>query len=1011
MRAVSSENDSHNIPLPLTSFVGREAELEGVRETVRRERLVTLTGVGGCGKTRLALEVARSLAEDVADGPADGYEVDFPDGIWLVELASLGDPSLVAREAAFVLGIGERPGRELERELAAALREKRCLILLDNCEHVVEACAELSERLLRRCPGLAVLATSREPLRAAGETVWPVPGLSVPDSPSLKATSSCESAQLFVQRAAAASPGFELTETNASAVAGVCRRLEGAPLAIELAASRVGSMTAAQISARLGDALGLLAYGPRTAPPRQSTLRAAIDWSRDLLSPAERVFFRNLSVFSGGFTLEAAEEVCAPEAGGGAGEDHGSALDLLSQLVNKSLVQVRQTGEAARYRLPEVIRQYASEELEKAGATEALRRRHAAFFLDFAEEAEPGLDGPDREFWLDLVEQDLDNFRVALSWAAESGEAELGLRLAGALAWFWLRRSRLVEGRDSLERALGVGAEPVLAAAKATHVSGALAWAQGDRAAARSRLGEAVARFRELDEDAWPSPGVSDAWLSSALSAYGLELLNHGEIGGALAAATESVAVGRRVGESSELARALVTLGLARTAAQDFEGARSPLEESATLCRRIGDVWLLSVPLGNLAVIELRAGDHGRAQSLAEESVRAMRGLGDKWLLANSLAYLAVMLAARGRVRRAAALFGASEAMREAVGQEEVYAHYRADYDWGVESAQRALGEEGFAAACAEGRAMDAEEAISYALEDGEPSGEPSVPLLRVFALGSNLVEVGGVAVEASNWKYAKVAELFFYLISHPPSTRGKIGLDLWPDASPSRLRNALHSAMYRLRKALGPPDRIRFTGGRYTFDHTLPYSFDVADLEEKINRARQRAEEDPETAAALLEQAAELYRGDFLEGFAGEEWTSSASRSCARATSRASYSSDDSSPKETKTPRPPEPTSEPSPATPTRMKPTPDSSGPTPASASGDAPSGTTRTSKTPSTETSARSPRPKPPPSSSTYAAAKPSSRGSFPSRAAFSRNGATSRVFPRSCTPHSNSHSAAR
>ena len=878
LHVVSSEPRAlDNLPHPLTSFIGREAELVDVRKTICKKSLVTLTGAGGSGKTRLALEVARSLAKDLAGDSKKPPSTRFPDGAWLVELASLTEPSFVARELASVLGVGERPGHELEQELAADLREKQCLILLDNCEHLVEACAELTERLLRRCPGLAVLATSREPLRAAGERVWPVRGLSVPNSSSLEAASRCESTQLFVERAAA-SAGFELTEENVPAVAEVCRSLEGAPLAIELAAARVGIMTATQISARLSEALRLLTFGPRTAPDRQSTLRAAIDWSYDLLSSAEQVFFRNLSVFNGGFTLEAAEEVCATEYGAGPGDgarkEYNPVMDLLSQLVDKSLVQTRRSGEAARYHLPEVIRQYASEKLEEAGETEVLRRRHAAFFRDFAEEAEPELsDGPNREFWLDLVEEDLGNFRSAASWAANSGEPELGLRLSGALAWFWMRRGWLVEGRVALERALKAGAESELVVAKAVHVSGALAWAQGDRDTARFRLGEAVVRFKKLDDDAWPSSEIADAWLCSALSAYSLELLNHGEAGEALEAATESVAVGRRYRENSGLARALTILGIVRLTAGDYEGAKPPLEESAALCRRLGDNWLLSVPLGNLAVMALGAGDYKRAQSLAEEGVRALRSLDDRWFLANSLAYLAIALAARGRAHRSAKLFGASEALREVVGQEEVYAHYRLAYDQGLEGVQKALGEKEFTAAWAEGREMGAEEAISYALEEDGHKEELSVPTLRVLALGRARVEVGGEEVEHSDWKYAKVAELFFYLISHPPSTREKIGLDLWPEASHSQLRNALHSAMYRLRKALGPPDRVRFTGGRYTFDHTLPFNFDVADFEEKTRKARQCAKEDPETAAALLEEAAALYRGDFLEGIAGEEW------------------------------------------------------------------------------------------------------------------------------------------
>ena len=876
LRVVSPEpRTNDDLPLALTSFVGREAELDEARGIVRRERLVTLIGVGGCGKTRLALEAARTLAEELTEGPAESSEVGFPDGVWLVELAPLRDPALVAREVAAVLGIGERPGSESLQDLAAALRDARCLILLDNCEHVVGACAVLAEGLLRQCPGLAVFATSREPLGAAGERVWPVPPLSVPDSSALETAARSESVRLFVERASAALPAFGLTEKNAPAVAEVCRRLDGIPLAIELAAARVRSMTAAQISVRLDDALGLLTSSPRTAPGRQSTLRATLDWSHDLLSPAEKVFFRNLSVFNGGFTLEAAEEVCATESLYRVGGESAPALDLLTQLVDKSLVRVQRTGEEARYRLLEVVRQYTSEKLEEAGEAEALRRRHAVFFRDFAVKGEHALSvGPSWEFWLELVDEDLDNLRAAMSWAAESGEANLGLRMSGALAWFWLRRGRLVEGRAVLERALEVGpAEDILVAA-AIHVSGGLAWAQGDRAAARSLLGEAVERLKELDVDAWSVPEHADPWISSALSAYGLELLSHGETGEALDAATEGVAVGRKVGESSELARALTILGIAYLTAGDFESAKPPLEESVALCRRLGDNWLLSAPLGSLAVVALRDGDHERAQSLAEESVRTMQGLNDKWFLGNSLSYLAVVLAAHGLARRAATLFGASEAMREAVGQKEVYAHYRADYDRGAESVRNALGEEEFAAAWAEGRVMDAEAAISFALEeDGAETGKQSVPTLRVHALGQARVEVGDRVVEASDWGYAKVAELFFYLISHPPATRERIGLDLWPEASSSRLRNALHSAMHRLRKALGEPNRVHYTDGRYTFDRISPHSYDAADFEEKNRRARRCAEEDPEAAVALLEEAAELYRGDFLEDLAGGEW------------------------------------------------------------------------------------------------------------------------------------------
>lgn len=851
----------NNLPKSLTSFVGREAEIEELRERVFTGGLLTLTGGGGSGKTRLALEVARAAS----DGFANEVSGRFRDGVWLVELDALVEESLVALEVASVLGVGERRSGDMVRDLPEILRGRRALILLDNCEHLAGACAMLCEALLKRCSRLAILATSREPLGVPGEWVHPVPPLLIPESPgTTESVAEVESVRLFAERASAVWPGFELTGESAGAVVEICTILDGIPLAIELAASRMNMMTPAEIAVRLDDALGFLTSGPRTAPHRQSTLRATVDWSYDLLPDAERAAFCALSVFSGGFTLEAAEKVCCVDGA-------ASVLDLIHSLVSKSLLQVQRTKEASRYRFQEVIRQYASEKLEKSGEAESLRGRHATYFRDFVEKVEPELDGPNRYLWLDLLDKELDNVRAALSWAAESGEGEVGLRICNVLPWYWLRRGRLVEGRALVERALEVGAKSRLDMVRAIHVSGVLTWMQGDREAAGSRLAEAVERFRELDGVASLAQGSFDAWPSSAFSVYSLELLARGEMGKAVDLAVEGVAIARRFEESTELAFSLGALGVARMAAGDFENAKEPLEESAALCRRLGDGWLLSFPLGNLAVMDFHAGDYEGAQSLIEESIRALRGLVDIWLLSNSLAYLAVILAARDRARLAVTIFGATEAMRDAVGQEEVYAHYRADYEWGVETAQNALGEEAFAAAWAKGRAMDAEEAISFALEEGDHP-EELTPALAVFTLGGFRVEVNGGALDASAWRYARVRELFVYLVCNAPVKREKIGLDLWPDANSRQLRDALGNAMYRIRKALnGALDPFSHKDGKYHFDRTVPYALDVEKFEEKSLRARK--EEDAGVRIQLLEEAAALYRGDFLEGESGGEW------------------------------------------------------------------------------------------------------------------------------------------
>src|SRR5918997_3914016 len=349
---------SNNLPLQLTSFVGREREIAEARDLLAEQRLLTLTGPGGCGKTRLALKAAAELAER------------FEDGVWLVELASLSDPALVPQTVAFALGMREQPGRLLTDTLSEYLELKKMLLVLDNCEHLVEACAQLAEALLRACPNLRILATSREALGITGETGWLVPSLSLPDPrylPPVDELPRYEAARLFIERAAAMLPTFELTDRNAAAVARLCRGLDGIPLAIELAAARVKVLSVEQIAERLHDRFRLLTLGSRTALPRHRTLRATIDWSHDLLSEEEKVLFRRLSVFVGGFALGAAEAVCV-------GEDleENEVLDLLSHLVDKSLVVMQERGGGMRYGLLETVRQYGREKLEESGEAEAV---------------------------------------------------------------------------------------------------------------------------------------------------------------------------------------------------------------------------------------------------------------------------------------------------------------------------------------------------------------------------------------------------------------------------------------------------------------------------------------------------------------------------------------------------------------------------------------------------------------------------------------------------------------
>ena len=413
----------HNLPTSLSSFVGRERELADVQARLAGARLLTLTGVGGCGKTRLALEVARAVLDRYADG------------VWLVELAELANAALVPQTVAAVFNLREMVGQPITTALATILRGRSLLLVIDNCEHLIDGCAQLVDALLCACPELRVLATSREALGITGEIGWRVPSLPVPDPQQLPPFSELQqnpAVRLFVERAAAVQPQFGLTERNAAAVAQVCQHLDGLPLALELAAARIEALTVDQLAARLDQRFRLLTGGNRTALPRQQTLHATLDWSYDLLSEPEPRLFNRLSVFAGGWTLEAAEAVCAGE-----GSEPEDVLDLLLRLVRKSLVIAEESGEgAARYRLLETLRQYAHERLMAAGETETVRRRHASYYLMLVDDGEPSMW---EQMWLRRWLTELDNLRATMRWLNESNAVEDAVRLGGRLWPMWVR--------------------------------------------------------------------------------------------------------------------------------------------------------------------------------------------------------------------------------------------------------------------------------------------------------------------------------------------------------------------------------------------------------------------------------------------------------------------------------------------------------------------------------------------------------------------------------------------
>jgi predicted ATPase/DNA-binding CsgD family transcriptional regulator len=706
-----------NLPAELTSFVGRRDELAEVRRLLTGSHLVTLTGIGGVGKTRLALRAAAGLARA------------FPDGVWLVQLDQLREEALVAQAVAGALGLQARAGYSPEAGLADYLTDRQLLLVLDNCEHLIDAAAKLTDQLLRTAPGLRVLATSRESLNIDAETVLPVVPLPAPDPRqplSVAQLGVFPAVSLFAERAAQVVAGFVVTDANMAAVAGICHRLEGVPLAIELAAAQTRVLSAEQIEARLGDRLGLLTRGSRTRPARQQTLRASIEWSHELCSPAERLLWARLSVFAGGFELDAAEGICA---------DHRLAaeqvLGLLAALADKSvLIAEHGHGGVARYRLPETLREFGQERLHECGESTVLRRRHRDWHEQLAARADTGWLSPQIAEWEARLFREHANVRAAQDFCQdEPGEAEAGLRIAIHVWPCYYRAAGYVsEGRYRLRQALARVREPTIWRARGLLAASHLATVSGDRAAAQPLLEQGAALARQLQD---PATQAFAAWVAGHACMYA------GDLPQAIAHCEDALAV-LPAAAAHAGQRVLLLIGMALTAglAGDEDRAAACHREVAALAETDGEFIrhrYFADTLWALGLAAWRRGDLNRATALQQESLRLREIVYDPVGSAHSVEALAWIAASGRQFERAAVLLGAAGGLRRSTGATldgfQPLAACQLDCE---RQARQALGEQAFRAAYGRGLQLPAEDAAAYALQQSQqpakPPGKRSAP-------------------------------------------------------------------------------------------------------------------------------------------------------------------------------------------------------------------------------------------------------------------------------------------
>lgn len=726
----------NNLPIQLTSFIGRERQIDEIRELLNSARLITLTGAGGTGKTRLAIEVTRKISDR------------YPDGAWLVDFAVLPEPGLIWQSIASILAVREEPNRSLTQTLTDFLRSKNLLLLFDNCEHLISACAQVVGTLLQSCPQLTILATSREPVGIPGENQYYVPSLTTPQIEAemfLEQLSRTEAVRVFLDRAVMVRSTFKLTKANALAVAQICRRLDGIPLAIELAAARVKGLSVEQIAERLDDRFSLLSKGNRTALQRHQTLRATIDWSYNLLSEKERILLSRLSVFAGGWTLESATEVCLVVQ-----IEERDVLNLLLNLSDKSLVITEEQDGETRYRFLETIREYALEKLAESGEKRLVRNRHLDFFIHFAEEAERNYRGERQLFWFRVMERERDNFRAALDYVLHTDQVDTALRLVGTAFWPWFFQGPWSEGQIWTEAALTKASDlHTKARAKVLMALGLLQFAQSNHSTARTSLAESLSIWQELGDKWWSAfvlgflgltqrpldrhnasdfveeslrlaTETGDDWiLAFALWNSGENALYLHRLTDAESMLNQSLALGQSLGDRMLQNEALRALGEVYEANQEYGKAVGLYRDSLAIVQELRDITNVSHLYFNVGRALQLAGDNQGAKDYFLDALLQSRHLGKKAGEVRALAGLGVVAAASGEAERAITLLTASRSLFAKLGLNSPSTQ-SAWLDRHFEAARAQLGENTFAVVAEQAQKLSLDHAVKYALENPE---------------------------------------------------------------------------------------------------------------------------------------------------------------------------------------------------------------------------------------------------------------------------------------------------